>query len=92
MFIAQSLKVKADEVEVLKKELEGTQAAFLGYKEARKREDIRVKELVEEIKAKNVQAADDARKLRAENERLKKELDNRPSEEEVLSRFRGMPA
>lgn len=58
-----------------------------------------MKKLVDEIKSKNAQAADDIRKLREENERLKvvnskleKELENRPSVEEILSRFRGTPA
>lgn len=47
--IAQSFKVKADEAEVLKRELVGTQPAFTAYKEAQKQEDIRVKELVDDI-------------------------------------------
>lgn len=99
MSIAQSLKVKADEIEVIKKELELTQTAFSGYNEAQKKEDIRLKELVDEIKSKNTQVAEEARKIREENTRLqaenanlKKELDSRPSQEEVLQRFRGTPA
>lgn len=54
MSIAQSLKVKAKEAEVLKTELEGTQTAFIAYKEARKVEDRRLKELVDDIKMKQI--------------------------------------
>lgn len=46
MSITQSLKVKADEAEVTKKELELMQTAYSGYREARKKEDVRMKELV----------------------------------------------
>lgn len=92
MSIARSLKVKADEAEEAKKELELSQTAFLGYKEARKKEDVQVKELVDEIKAKNAQDAEDVKRIQEENDRLrlengklKKELDSCPPEEEVLS-------
>lgn len=74
MSITHSLDVKAEEDDVLKKELEGTQAAFNAYEDAWEVEDPRVKELVDDIKAKQARATDNVRVLRRENERLKKEL------------------
>lgn len=91
MTIAQSLKVKAEEAEVLKNELEGTQAAFKAYKEAQQKEDIRVKGLVDDIMAKQTRAAEDVRLLQEQNDKLKKELASRLTEEEVLRSFRGTP-
>lgn len=87
--IAQRLRAKAEEADVLKKELEGTQAAF---KKAQRKVDVRVKEIVDGIQEKQVRAAEDVRPLREENDRLKKELVAKPSEEEILRAFRETPA
>lgn len=89
MTIVQSLKVKAEEADVLKKELEGTQAAFKAYKETQQKEDRRVKELVDDIRAKQTCAAEDVKLLREKNDKLKKELASHPKEGEMLRRFRG---
>lgn len=90
--IAQNLRVKTDEVDVAKTELEKTQLAFKSYKEAKERDDANFKKLFADLKDKQVQLDNDVRELWEENDRLKKELENRPTEEDLLSRFRGSPA
>lgn len=50
---------------------------------------MHVKQLVDDIREKQSRATDDVRKLREENDRLKKELKQRLTEDEVLRRFRG---
>lgn len=90
--IAQSLKVKAEEVKVLRRELEGTQAAFKAYKEAQLQEDIRVKALVDDIRYKQVRAVEEVHLMREDNDRLKKELAVKPSEVVIIRAFRSTSA
>lgn len=70
--IAQTLRVKAEEAEVWKREAETAQAALKSFKEAQLLEDIRMKELMNDIRDKNVWAAENVRNMRAEIECLKK--------------------
>lgn len=59
MDIVQTLKVITEVEEVWRREAETTQAAFKVYKEAQLQEDIRMKEVIEDIRDKNVRAAED---------------------------------
>lgn len=81
--IAKYLKVKADEAEVLRAEMEQTKISRQSFGKNREDEDVRVKELVDDLHDKQTQAAEDVRNMRAEVNRLKEELSRRPSEEEV---------
>lgn len=86
------LKVKAEAEEVWRREAEISQAALKAHKEAQLIEDMRMKELVNDIRDKNVRATSELQHIRAEVERLNKELAAMPSEADIIRAFRSHPS
>lgn len=85
--------------------MEKVKECYDSYRKSREEEDLRVSELVKDLREKQIRAADEVRDMRAEvsklreemsrrpseeeYNRLREELGKRPSEEEVIGAFRG---
>lgn len=89
--ISRTLRAKADAGDATKSELEKLQVTHKAPKEANERVQSKYKNLFDELQRKQELAANDVRHQREEIDRLRKELEARPTEKVILEKFRTSP-